>query len=148
MMGVSRAEYSEVQAIMKLNLAEDWQATLAGLAIVAAIGLGLVGPGPQTVTLTAAPGAAAEAFAPAAGGWKISAALDGEKLAVAGAPTVLSAGGVYEFVCRDGAPTLAAGAADGGQARLTLANECAGDVALTLKRENAIPWPLFGLLAR
>lgn len=147
MMGVSRAEYSEVQAIMKLNLAEDWQATLAGLAMVAAIGLGLVGPGPQTVTLTAAPGAAAEAFAPAAGGWKISAALDGESIYMAGG-AALAAGGVYEFICRDGALTLAAGAADGGQARLTLANECAGDVALTLKRENAIPWPLFGLLAR
>ena len=133
---------------LRLNLSEDWQATLAGLAIVAVIGLGLIGPGPQTVTLTAAPGAAAEASAPAARGWKISAALDGESIYMAGG-AALAAGGVYEFVCRDGAVTLVVRAADGGgQPRLTLANECAGDVALTLKRENAIPWPLFGLLAR
>lgn len=133
---------------LRLNLSEDWQATLVGLAIVAVIGLGLIGPGPQTVTLTAAPGAAAaEASAPAARGWQMSAALDGELIYMAGG-AALAAGGVYEFVCRDGAVTLAVRADSGGQPRLTLANECAGDVALTLKRESAIPWPLFGLLAR
>jgi hypothetical protein len=132
----------------RLTLSEDWQATLVGLAIVAVIGLGLIGPGPQTVTLTAAPGAAAEAAAPAAAGWKTSAALGGDSVPVAGAVVTLMAGSVYEFACRDGAVALETRADDAGQPQLALTNDCAADAVVTLKRDNAIPWPVFGLLAR
>lgn len=38
---------------MKLN--EDWLATFIGLGIVAVIGLGLLGPGPQRATLKPVP---------------------------------------------------------------------------------------------
>lgn len=132
------------------TLSEDWQATLIGLAIVAVIGLGLIGPGPQTVTLKAAAGAAAEASAPAAGGWKTSATLDGAKVDVAGAvSSALAAGSLYAFTCQDGALALEAAAENGaGTAQIALANECAGEAVVTLKRDNAIPWPLFGLFAR
>lgn len=133
----------------RLALSEDWQATLIGLAIVAVIGLGLIGPGPQTVTLKAAAGAAAEASAPAAGGWKASATLDGAKVDVVGAVSALAAGRVYAFTCQDGALALETAAENGaGTAQIALTNDCAGEVALTLKRDNAIPWPLFGLFAR
>lgn len=132
----------------KLSLSEDWQATIIGLVIVAVIGLGLIGPGPQTVTLKAAAGAAVEMSAPAAGGWKTSAALDGDKVDVAGAVSALAAGSAYTFTCRDGAVALETSAADGGQPRLTLENACAGEAVVTLKRDNAVPWPLFGWFAR
>ncbi len=130
------------------RLSEDWQATLIGLAIAAAIGLGLIGPGPQTLTLKAANGATVEMSAPAASGWKTSATLDGDRVDVAGAVSALAASSVYTFACRDGAVTLETAAADDGQPRLTLANACAGEVVLTLKRDSAIPWPLFGWFAR
>ncbi len=131
----------------RLALSEDWQATLIGLALVAVIGLGLAGPGPQTVTLTAAPGAVAAGSAPAAGGWKTSATLDGQQVTVTGATAALAAGSQYQYVCRDGAVTVDV-AAGAGAPQLTLANDCAAEVTLTLARGSAIPWPLFGVFAR
>lgn len=127
---------------------EDWQATLIGLAIVAVIGLGLIGPGPQTVTLKAAAGAVAEASAPAAGGWKISAKLGSDTVNIGGAVPVLAAGSVYTFTCRDGAVVLETVTSDGKQPQLSLVNACADEVVVTLKRDNAIPWPVFGWFAR
>ncbi|MGQ9887603.1 MAG: hypothetical protein ACUVSX_03845 [Aggregatilineales bacterium] len=135
-------------ALSLSTLSEDWQATLIGLAIVAAIGLGLIGPGPQTVTLKAGNGAAAEMSALAASGWKISATLDGDKIDVAGGVSALAVGSLYAFACRDGAVALEAAAVGDGQPRLTLINDCAGEVVVTLKRAGAIPWPLFGWFAR
>lgn len=132
----------------RLALSEDWQATLIGLAIVALISLGLIGPGPQTVTLKAAAGAATESSAPAANGWKMSATLDGEKVDLTGAASALAAGSVYAFICRDGAVAVEMAAAAAGEPQLTLTNACAGEVVVTLTRSNAIPWPLFGLFAR
>lgn len=133
----------------RLTLPEDWQATLVGLAIVTVIGLGLIGPGPQTITLTAAPGAAADAAAPAAAGWKASAVLGGDSVPVDGtAAATLVAGSVYAFTCRDGAVALEVRAAEVGQPLLTLVNACAAEAVVTLKRDYAIPWPVFGLLAR
>ncbi len=132
------------------KLSEDWLATIAGLLIVAVIGFGLLGPGAQTVTLTAEPGETAEAEALAIGGWRVSAQVGGEKAEVLGAWTVLSDRAGYTYVCGRGtlaaqADVVEADAAAPGKASLRLENDCEAAVSLTLKTAPVLPWPVFGL---
>lgn len=61
---------SSPRAGFKLN--EDWLATLIGLAIVAIVGFGVLGPGAQSVALKADPGTTIAKEARALGGWSAS----------------------------------------------------------------------------
>lgn len=129
-------------------LSEDWLATIIGLIIVAVIGLGLLGPGPQTVTLKAQPGESAAQTAKPLNGWKASATLGGEKVTVADAPKQLFDGQPYPFTCADG--VIAAGTGDStatfpSGAHLLLTNNCEAEAVLTYTTDYAIRWPVFGI---
>ncbi|MCA9905176.1 MAG: hypothetical protein KC547_15075 [Anaerolineae bacterium] len=136
------------------HLSEDWLATLVGLAIVAVIGFGLLGPGAQSVKLSAAPGESAEATAPVMSGWKTSATLDGEALALpADMPTQFENQTVYALTCADGAISASATQdltvsypPDG--APVVLDNQCAGDVVVTFATDPILRWAPFGLFTR
>lgn len=135
----------------KLN--EDWLATIIGLLIIAVIGLGLLGPGPQSVTVTTEAGAANSSPARAISGWSASATLAGERLTLENAPTTLENGRIYVFTCREGAITVEVTDAPpeslaDGRALLTLVDECDGAVTLTYRTTAAIVWPVFGVLGR
>jgi hypothetical protein len=141
----------------RFSLNEDWLATIIGLILVAVVGFGLLGPGAQSVRLQADAGESAPAayLLPIAG-WKASATLDGEKLAIpADTPTALARESVTAFVCTDGQlaldPDLAATISarpEGGKATLLLINNCDSKVILTYATDPLIRWPLFGLFAR
>ncbi|MBI5671630.1 MAG: hypothetical protein HZC41_26860 [Chloroflexi bacterium] len=132
----------------RFSLSEDWLATIIGLVIVAIVGLGLLGPGPQSVTLTAKPGETVEKTARPLSGWKASATIGGEKITVADAPRQLSDGQQYPFTCADG--TIAAEAGDltasfPSGAHLVLTNNCAAEATITYTTSTAVRWPLFGI---
>jgi len=140
------------------KLSEDWLATIIGLVIVLVIGAGLLGPGPQNVSLKAEAGESASgATVPAISGWKISGTLNGEKAAIENAPTALESTSVYLFQC-DGdtlslVGTLPLGTetvetAPAGKARLEFDNQCSAAASLTFTTDAAIRWPIFNLLAR
>jgi hypothetical protein len=145
----------------RFSLSEDWLATIIGLALVAVIGFGLLGPGAQKHELKAAAGESANAYPLPIGGWTVSATVDGEKVTVADAPTALepeSASGparVVAFTCADGvlaldpdlAATISARPAD-GKATLLLVNDCDAPVTVTYSTSPLIRWPLFNLFAR
>lgn len=129
------------------KLSEDWQATIVGLVIVTIIGLGLIGPGPQTIKIEAAPGASASKSALAMSGWSVSATLGEEKAPVTDAYTRLSDSTAYSYVCQDG--VIGGAGVDNTlsiqDAQVNLTNSCDAAVALTYKTSNAIPWPLFSI---
>lgn len=136
------------------RLSEDWLATIIGLLIVAAIGLGLIGPGPQTASLKAAPGESAAVYVKTASGWKVSATLGGDSLTPNDAPTTLTRT-TYFFVCQDGqiapqplGPGLTLPDPPPGEAQLVFTNNCDQDAALSYKTDYVIPWPAFGLFKR
>lgn len=136
------------------RLSEDWLATIIGLAIVLVIGLGLIGPGPQNVTITAPTGETAVSIVLPVSGWKVSATLGGEQTPVENAWTTLSNGQAYLYACRDGViageeapPGSDAGAAS-SRALLIVVNECDQEVVITQRTNPAIPWPAFGLFGR
>lgn len=137
----------------RFNLSEDWLATIVGLLIVLIIGSGLIGPGPQSVKLSADAGSTKSVEARAVDGWIVSATLAGESAPLAGKLTDLKDGKIYVYTCRDGQITGQADAAppDGtaapadDRALLVLVNECDDKAALAYKTENAIPWPVFEL---
>lgn len=138
---------SEPAPAKKPMLSEDWIATLIGLAIVLIIGVGLIGPGPQTVTLEADAGSTDESEARAMDGWAVTATLDGEKVTIETPFESLDAGKTYTYRCEKG-QIIATGSVDNpdlddNQALLILDNQCEASVALTAKTESAIPWPLF-----
>ena len=140
----------------RVALSEDWVATLIGLGIVAVIALGLIGPGPQKVTLSTAAGETATQDVLALDGWHVSATLGDDPLMLNEAADALQAGTVYAYDCTDGTVSLLADDAAGeidvtpaeGQAALALVNHCEQDLTITYKTSTAIPWPLFGLFAR
>lgn len=132
-------------------LSEDWLATIIGLLIVAVIGLGLLGPGPQTVTLKAQPGESAAKTAKPLDGWKASATVGGEKTTVTDAPKRLLDGQQYPFTCMNG--TIAAEAGDPtasfpSGAHLSLTNNCDAEAVLTYTTDYAIRWPALKLFNR
>jgi hypothetical protein len=131
------------------RLSEDWLATIVGLIIVAAIGVGLLGPGAQTVALSAEPGATVEADALAAAGWTIRAQIGETAVPVDGAPATLESGASLEFVCEADTITAGNGApVENDQVVLSLVNHCAAPVTLTYSRPAALPWPLSKSLGR
>ena len=131
-----------------MKLSEDWLATIIGLVIVAIIGAGFIGPGPQNAQLRAAVGERDSTEARAVDGWSISARIGDESVVIVGAPTVLADGQIYNFICHDGQiraePVNAGVVVSGGYAMLQLINQCDVEATVNYKIANAIPWPLFG----
>lgn len=133
----------------KINLSEDWLATIIGLLLVAVIGLGALGPGAQNVTLSADPGATTSAAPRPLAGWSLSARLGGERVTLADAPAAFVAGQVVVITCRDGALSITPDVPDGvpappeGRAQVLLVNACDAGVTLTFTTRALIPWPVF-----
>lgn len=135
---------------------EDWLATLIGLAIVFAIGAGLLGPGLQTVNLTAAAGETKSVQLLPLSGWRVTATLDGTSTPVENSITALTAGTTVVITCREGTFTAQlAGALPSGvetpaadRAQIVLVNECAAGSAVSYRTSAAIPWPVFNLFNR
>jgi hypothetical protein len=140
----------------RFRLSEDWLATIVGLVIVLVIGAGILGPGPQTVTLTAGPGATEETDALPLDGWKVSATLAGEKAGVTGSFETLEKGQRYVYRCSTGQIARDTDEALPGdfkaptedRAQLVLINDCDQKVVLTYKTDYAIRWPVFDLVNR
>lgn len=136
------------------RLSEDWLATMIGLAIVLLIGLGLLGPGPQNVTITAPPGETVGSIVLPLSGWQVSATLGGEQTPVENAWTTLSNGQAYRYACREGeiageeTPPGSDAGAGSSRALVIVVNECDQEVVITQRTSPAIPWPAFGLFGR
>ncbi len=137
----------------RFKLSQDWQATIAGLFLVAIIGSGLIGPGPHRVTLTAAPGETISASAKTVDGWRVMATLgEGDE-----ASTILDASDValddttdWTYVCESVSDGLQFSMQDAeimgdGQSVITLANGCDEPITMRLTIDAFIIWPLFGL---
>jgi hypothetical protein len=142
--------------VARRQLSEDWLATFIGLAIVFVIGAGLLGPGPQTVNLTAAAGETTSTQLLPLSGWRVTATLGGTSASVEDSITALTAGSTVVITCREGTLTAqAAGALPSGvevpapaHAQIVLANECAADAAVSYRTSAVIPWPVFNLFNR
>ncbi len=137
------------------KLSEDWLATLIGLVIVAVIGLGLLGPGPQSVTLEAAPGEQVSRPVLMSNDWKAQAKLDGVTIPIDDRLSV-SSGLTAGYRCENETLMLDLPEADSlgsvivmreGMS-LTLDNQCAGKLTVTLTIDPAIRWPLFNWFGR
>lgn len=126
----------------RFRLSEDWQATLLGLTVALIIGLGVLGPGGQTITTKAAAGQTASKDIPTGGGYTVSAQFGKDKLSIS-APTELSGGADYRFTCQNGTVTLETRPLEGNAATVTIANQCDQDVQITYTRRALIPYPLF-----
>ncbi len=135
------------------KLSEDWLATGIGLAIVLLLGVGALGPGPQSVSVEAVPGETASVQALAAHGWTASATLGGTVVPIQGAITDLGDGDAILITCESGAlraqiagtlPGDAQGP-DGDHAVIVVSNTCDAPVTVTYKKSAAIPWPIFNL---
>jgi hypothetical protein len=139
---------TQPQPVRRFSLSEDWLATIIGLIIVAIVGLGLLGPGPQSVILNAKPGKSVEKTARPPDGWKVSATIGGEKATIADAPKQLLDGQQYPFTCNDGTISVQAGdltTSLPSGAHLMLTNNCNADAVITYTTSAAIRWPLFGI---
>ncbi|NWF67894.1 MAG: hypothetical protein HXY40_02295 [Chloroflexi bacterium] len=141
----------------KFSLSEDWLATIAGLIIVAVIGLGVLGPGPQTVTINAAAGEIQSKLALPLSGWTVSATIDGQRATVEGTLTALSGGTNLIIECAAGrlrshyaVRALPAGVNDAPEDRgqIVVVNGCDAAVSVTYRTSGAIVWPLFNLFGR
>jgi hypothetical protein len=135
------------------KLSEDWLATITGLIVALVLGLGLLGPGAQSVAVTAKAGANASRGINPLGGWNVTATVGGKRANVTGAPNRLEVGKTYVFTCKDGvlSGALAEAAPEGGhippanQAEIYLVNTCAADATLTYSINAIVPYPLFRL---
>ncbi len=133
------------------KLTEDWLATIVGLVLVAIIGFGLLGPGGQSVAVSAAPSASQAATIRPLSGWTVSATLNKVKTKVEGAPTSLESGKTYVVTCQAGALSAQVAdalpanvkAAPADKAQLVVVNGCDADVTLTYTMSAVIPWPIF-----
>ncbi|MCC6613819.1 MAG: hypothetical protein IT320_10100 [Anaerolineae bacterium] len=136
------------------HLSEDWLATIVGLALVLVIGFGLLGPGAQSLKLSAAPGETVDGSTRVMSGWKASATLNGDALALpVNIPTRFDNQTVYTLTCANGAISASATQdltlsypPDG--ALLALNNECDGDVVVTYTTDPILQWAPFGLFTR
>ncbi len=146
---------TETEKTRRFRLSEDWVATLIGLALVAIVGFGLLGPGAQKHELKADAGATANAYPLPISGWMVSAVVDGEKVSLPDAPNALAAESVTAFTCDNGVLALDTELAaiisarpEDGKATLLLQNNCDAAVTVTYSTDPIIRWPLFNLLAR
>ncbi|MBI5928912.1 MAG: hypothetical protein HY862_06365 [Chloroflexi bacterium] len=137
-----------------LKLSEDWLATIIGLVIVLIVGVGALGPGPQTAKLTAAAGESTSVEVLARDGWELTTTIGGEKVKVQSPFTDLKSGTIYTYECRDGEITPlteqldTATREDSSKALISLQNNCEAKVVLTYQTKFAIRWPIFGLFTK
>lgn len=127
---------------MKLN--EDWLATIIGLAMVAVVALGLIGPGPQNVTITAEPGETITRDVIERDNARITGRIGEEAVEIEGDDA-------FAFICEAGAIRAQAplgAAATSGRAALTLHNDCDQPASITYRTDAAIRWPLFNVFGR
>lgn len=138
---------------MKLSLNEDWLATLIGLAIVAIVASGLIGPGPQNVTVRAEPGSGDGETILVIENARVTGRIGEQTVTVEGADQSLW------FACRDGVisavtldelGTLAAPLPIELpiNAALTLYNQCEQPASITYRTDAAIRFPLFNVFGR
>ncbi|CAG0983864.1 hypothetical protein ANRL2_02649 [Anaerolineae bacterium] len=133
------------------KLSEDWLATIVGLIIVLIVGVGVLGPGPQTAKLTTAAGESMGMEVLARDDWKITATVGGEKFKITAPYTNLESGKTYAYECRDGQILPLAEAVDtatredADKAYISLLNNCDAKVVMTYQTDLAIRWPIFGL---
>lgn len=135
------------------TLSEDWLATIIGLIIALVIGLGVLGPGQQTVTLNAEANTTAAKSTLAISGWTVTATLAGKTASVNAAPKVLQAGATYVISCENDTltavrvedQTLPEGVnvAASNLAQLAVVNKCPDAVRVTYTSGAAVPYPLF-----
>jgi hypothetical protein len=141
-----------------LSLSEDWIATLVGLFIVFVVASGLLGPGPQSVSVKAAPDAQAQANARAMGGWRVSATVGSDRLDTATAPKTLSNEQIYTFTCevnnaQENVLTVQETVrTDSSETQrppqIIVDNQCGADVTVSYTTNAAIPYPIFYLFGR
>lgn len=133
------------------KLSEDWLATIVGLIIVLIVGVGVLGPGPQTAKLTTAAGESMGMEVLARDDWKVTATIGGEKFKIAAPYTNLESGKTYAYECRDGqilplSETVdTTTREDADKVYVSLLNNCDAKVVLTYQTNLAIRWPIFGL---
>ncbi len=133
------------------KLSEDWLATIIGLIFVLIVGIGVLGPGPQTAKITTAAGESMGVEVLARDDWKVTATIGGEKFKIASPYTTLESGKSYAYECRDGKITPLTKAIDtatredADKAYISLQNNCEAKVVLTYQTDLAIRWPVFGL---
>ncbi len=127
---------------MKLN--EDWLATIIGLALVAVVALGLLGPGPQNVTITAEPGEMTSREV-----------IDRENARVTGRigedSVQIEGNGSSAYACENAvlrALSSDAAVVASGRVTLTLDNQCDQPASITYRTDAALRWPLFNVLGR
>ncbi|MBX3062620.1 MAG: hypothetical protein U0528_11540 [Anaerolineae bacterium] len=135
------------------TLSEDWLATIIGLVIALIIGLGVLGPGQQTVTLDAAANTTASKSTLAISGWSVSATLAGKTSSISAAPKVLQAGATYVITCENATLSAAqatdqalpegVSAAASNRAQIAVVNKCPDAVRVTYTSGAAVPYPLF-----
>ncbi len=135
---------------MNIKLNEDWLATLIGLLIVAVVGLGVLGPGPQNVTLKASPGEADSAQASPGAGAQVSALLGDAAVSVQdggeGLLFLCEAGNIRVITAAEQASRLAD--VPLGKGNFTLINDCDQPAQITYKTSAAVRWPLLNLFNR
>jgi hypothetical protein len=135
---------------MNIKLNEDWLATLIGLLIVAVIGLGVLGPGPQNVTVNALPGEVDSAQVSPSAGAQVSALL-GEA-----AVLVQDGGEGLLFLCEAGTIRVITAAEQASrradvppdQGNFALINNCDQPAQITFKTSAALRWPLLNVFNR
>ncbi len=137
------------------ELSEDWIATFIGLILVLVIGMGLLGPGAQSVRVEAAAGQEVSATAPALNGWTIKVTLGGETVDVPDVSPNLEPGANMVYICRE--DNIIAGVMGNGtesppvllgkNGQISIINECTEPVNVSYTIGSVIPWPVFGWFA-
>lgn len=137
----------------RFKLSQDWLATLVGLAMVGVIGAGLLGPGPHSLTLTAAPGETVSVQADVLDGWRVTGELEadtGAQTLLDDAPVRLTDSADLAYTCTSDASDLSVDTRPAlnngdGESTITLVNTCDHTVTLAFSIDAAIVWPLFGI---
>lgn len=143
---------SETPVTPRFKLSQDWLATILGLALVALIGSGLLGPGPHRLTITAEPGETVTDDAATVDGWRVSATIgtdDNARTVLENLPVTLDDATDLTYTCDggDGLTVTTTDAADSGDgvSAVTLANNCDQPVTVRLSIDAFFIWPLFGI---
>lgn len=129
-----------------MKLSEDWQATIIGLLLVVIIGLGLLGPGPHKVTMTATAGETVNTGIDALGGWSVSVKVNGETVDTSEFPDDINDNQIVVFACADGvvtAESIEDSTVSMDTAQLTLINNCDAEVEVKYEIKATVQWPLF-----
>ncbi|MDX2140657.1 MAG: hypothetical protein SF123_21420 [Chloroflexota bacterium] len=145
------------------TLSEDWLATIIGLAIVAVVALGLLGPGPQNVTVRAEPGEFASAIVGDSFFRQVTICIGDTTTEINTQVGFLNDVG-YAFWCRGrgiqvikqmdvrGIPELQDNdiiiTPQFGRLSFWIQNDCDQPASITYRTDAAIRWPLFNVFGR